>query len=357
MTISRRDIMLSGLATGAVAALGQRPAAAADLRHVRFGVGLKLLNVTFINVMIGEPLGFTKQQGFELEGLSLGSLSAVFIALDRGDIDFGVINPSVALPLFVKGEMPPIVSFYEYSYPYKWDVAVLPASPLQSYQDLRGKKIGVSNLGATDYPVTREVLKNQGIDPDKDVSWIAVGEGTAAGLALDHGDIDALAYFDTGFGLIENSGVKLRYLPRPAAVPLIGGFFIGARRDFIEKNRDLCAGFARSIAMSSEYLLANPAAGVRAFLELYPGQAPRNVSEDEAVAQTVNTIKRRVTLYRPPYPGVKMGFIEEAEWRREADFINLPIPDLKPLFTNDLIDAANDFDHAKVIALAKAQKS
>ena len=41
--------------------------------------------------------------------------------------------------------------------------------------------------------------------------------------------------------------------------------------------------------------------------------------------------------------------------RREADFINLQIPDLKPLYTNSLIDEANNFDRAKVMAMAKAQ--
>ena len=355
MSLNRRDLILSGLAGGTLAALGPSRALAADLRQVCFGVGLKLLNITFMNVMIGEPLGFTHQQGFQLTGLSLGSLSATFIALDRGDIEFGVVNPSVALPLFAKGELPPIRCFYEYSYPYKWDVAVKPDSPIQSYQDLRGKKIGVSNLGATDYPVTREVLNNLGINPDNDVSWVVVGEGATAGVALDRGNIDALAYFDTGFGLIENAGIAMRYLPRPPKIPFIGGFFIGARRDFIEKNHALCAAFARTIAMSSEYIIANPPAGAKAFLELYPGQAPEGLSATEAAIKTANAMKRRIPLYRPPYPGFKMGAIQEAELRREADFINLPIPDLKPLYTNALIDEANNFDRAKVIAMAKAQ--
>lgn len=66
-------------------------------------------------------------------------------------------------------------------------------------------------------------------------------------------------------------------------------------------------------------------------------------------------MKRRILLYRPPYPGLKMGAIQEAELRREADFINLQIPDLKPLYTNSLIDEANNFDRAKVMAMAKAQ--
>ena len=67
------------------------------------------------------------------------------------------------------------------------------------------------------------MLNDIGIDPNKDVSWLAVGEGSTAGVALTRGDIDALGYFDSGFGTIENAGIKLRYLPRPSKVPMIGG--------------------------------------------------------------------------------------------------------------------------------------
>ena len=74
--------------------------------------------------------------------------------------------------------------FYQYTYPYKWDIAVKPGSPIKSYADLKGKKIGVSDFGGTEYPVTKNVLKALGLDPEKDVNWVSVGNGTPAGVAL-----------------------------------------------------------------------------------------------------------------------------------------------------------------------------
>jgi NitT/TauT family transport system substrate-binding protein len=356
MSTSRRAVIRSGAALAALAALGVPRLGAEELKRARLAIGLKLLNSTFLNVMIGERLGYTKQAGFHLEGMALGALSSVLVALEKGDAEFGIVSPSVALPLFAKGEWPPIVVFYEYSYPYKWDVAVKPDSPLKTYQDLRGKKIGVSNMGTADYPVTQAVLRSIGIDPDKEVTWTAVGEGTTAGVALDRGAIDGLAYFDTGFGIIENAGIKLRYLPRPPNVPMIGGFFLAARREFIASNRALCIGFGRSVAMATEFILANRLAGARAFLDVYPGLAARDLSPAEAVSQMANSISRRIDLYRPPYKDAKLGSIREAELRAEADFYGLKIPDLTPLYTNALIDEINDFDREKIIAEAKAFK-
>ena len=166
-------------------------------------------------------------------------------------------------------------------------------------------------MGTTDYPVTRAVLQNIGIDPDKDVTWIAVGAGVSAGVALQRGVIDALAYFDTGFGQIDAAGIGMRMLPRPANVPLIGGLFISATANFLKDNRKTAIGFARAVNKASEFLLANPEAGARAFLKLYPETAPRGASEADAVKSILFAANRRIPLYRPPYPNTKMGFIRE----------------------------------------------
>ncbi len=65
--------------------------------------------------------------------------------------------------------------------------------------------------------MTKNVLRSLGIDPDKDVKWTAVGNGIPAGVALDRGAIDALAYYDTGFGQIEAAGMAIEMLPRPTS--------------------------------------------------------------------------------------------------------------------------------------------
>jgi NitT/TauT family transport system substrate-binding protein len=353
--ITRRTVA-KGIGAYATALVAAPVVHAQELRKIRMGFGVKSVNPIVINVLIGEGLGYNREEGFTLIPRPLGANANVQIAIDKGDLEFGVGTPSFQLPLYAKGELPPIVNFYEYTYPYKWDVAVRPDAALQRYEDLRGKKIGVSDLGTTDYPVTRAVLKNLGIDPDKDVHWVAVGAGVSAGVALQRGVVDALAYFDTGFGQIEAAGIEMRMLPRPNDVPLIGGLFLSARADFLKNNRQLAVGYARAVAKSSEFLLANPEAGAKVFLDLFPETAPRGASKEEAVKSVLYAARRRIPLYRPPYPDTKMGFIRESELLLDAKFLGLDIADLKPLFTNELIDEINNFDREKVISDAKAYR-
>ena len=178
-----------------------------------------------------------------------------------------------------------------------------------------------------------------------------------AGVALERGAIDALAYFDTGFGQIEAAGITLAFLPRPKNIPLIGGQFLMAKNDFLKDNRALAVGFGRSVTKASEFILANPEAGAKVFLRMFPETAPTRKSEAEASKAVLTTIARRITLFRPYPKAKKMGFILESEILTDAKFDGLDtIKDVKPLYTNELIDEINTFDVEKVRAEARSYK-
>jgi NitT/TauT family transport system substrate-binding protein len=353
---TRRQMLALGGNVAALMAVNASRGLAAEPTKLSLGVGLKALNASVINCVIGEVLGYNAQEGFSLDVRALGTNSNVQVATDRGTINIGIGVPSTVLPILAKGEWQGARMFYQYTYPYKWDIAVAPGSPLKSYADLKGRKVGVSDFGATEYPVTRNVVKALGLDPDKDVNWISVGNGTPAGVALQRGVIDALAYFDTGFGQIEAAGIELAYLPRPATIPMVGGQFLMAMPAVFEKNRELLVGVGRSVCKASRFLLQNPAAGAMAFLKMYPETAPRGSSEEQAVKTILQSISRRIKLYAPPYANTKMGTIHEQEFRTEAEMNGLAIGDYKAAYTNELIDKINDFDLAKVQAEAMAYK-
>ena len=353
---TRRTFLATAAVGTAAFALNPIRSRAQGLRKVRFGVGLRALNATVINCAIGEVLGYNAAEGFSIDVQALGTNANVQVATDRGAVDIGIGVPSTMLPLLAKGEWQGAKFFYQYTYPYKWDVSVLPNSTLRTYTELKGKKVGVSDFGATEFPVTKNVLRSLGLDPEKDVSWVSVGNGTQAGIALQRGAIDALAYFDTGFGQIEAAGIEMKYLARPQSLPMIGGQFLMAMPPMFEKDSALLVGFGRSVCKASQFLLANPEAGAKAFLKMYPEMAPRGSSEQEAVAAILQSIRRRITLYSPPYPNTKMGAMRDAEFQTEAEMNGLSIPNFGAVFTNALIDKINDFDPSRIKLEASAYK-
>jgi NitT/TauT family transport system substrate-binding protein len=62
---------------------------------------------------------------------------------------------------------------------------------IQSIDDLRGKKVGVSSLGSSSDTATRIALRAKSFDPDKDVSIVSVGSLENRMAAMASGAIDA----------------------------------------------------------------------------------------------------------------------------------------------------------------------
>ena len=77
---------------------------------------------------VGEDKDSAKRQREAIAAYAKTAGYVKSMSVDKGDVEFAVGTPSFQFPLFAKGQLPPIVNYYEYTYPYKWDVAVKPES-------------------------------------------------------------------------------------------------------------------------------------------------------------------------------------------------------------------------------------
>ncbi len=360
-SVSRRDILraTAALALGAVGAGGTSQLAAQNIKKIRFAIATKTVSPIIINILIPEYLGYFKEEGLSVETIPLGSNAAVMAGLEAKRIEFGVGVPSFQIPLVAKGEKLPAVNFFEYAYPFKWAIAVKPESGVKSLADLRGKKLGVSSFGQSDFPVGKAVLRLAQLDPEKDVQWLAVGENITAGQALQRGDIDALMYYDTGFGAIEAAGIAMRYLPLPTNVPKVGGLYISTTAETLKENRAMAVGIARATAKTQVFIQTNPEAAAYAFLQMFPEAAPRAMSVEDQVKAIMVPVVKRMPLYSHYDKSItKWGYISASEWNEEVGFLDLgsKIKDTSGFFTNDLIDDINKFDAEKVRQHARSFK-
>jgi NitT/TauT family transport system substrate-binding protein len=217
----------------------------------------------------------------------------------------------------------------------------------------------VSSLGVTDFPIGKALLKLSNIDPAKDVQWLAVGSGITAGQALQRGNVDALVYFDTGFGQIEGAGIKMRYLPLPDGLPKVGGLYVSASKEFLATKRKEAVGFARAIAKGSLFVRQNPEAAAYIFIKQYPEAAPRGKSLAEQIKAVKIPVEKRAPLFTSYDKSVHdFGRIAAPEWQDEVKFLGLEgkVKNVSELFTNDLIDEINKFDRDAVIHQAKTFK-
>jgi NitT/TauT family transport system substrate-binding protein len=331
------------------------------LQTLKFGLANKSMSPTSAPFALPECLGYYKQEGLTVEVVPLGSDASLAAALDQGRLDVMVGVPSFLLPLLAKGEKVNFVNYFEYTYPFKWAIAVKPGSDIKQLSDLKGKTIGVSNFGTSDFAVGKTLLRMVGIDPQKQMSWIAVGEGTTAGRALDKGDIAALIYYDTGFGTIEGAGIKLRYIPLPADVPKVGGLYIATQAGAIMSKRKSLVGFARAVAKAEVFMQTNPDAAAYALLTVYPDMGPVGKTMREKVAALAIPIRKRDPILSNYDKSVnELGQISKAEVAADVKFLGLDgklkIDDAWRMYTNDLIPEINQFDRKKIREQARNYK-
>jgi len=131
--------------------------------------------------------GIFKDNGLDVDLQSINGGAQTSAALLANQIQIGQFGGSEALSANAGGADLVIVANLAPVYPYKLYVQ----KGITSIQGLRGKKVGVSNAGGSSDIATRAALKAAGLDPDKDVTIVAVGSHANRTAALLAGSIDA----------------------------------------------------------------------------------------------------------------------------------------------------------------------
>jgi NitT/TauT family transport system substrate-binding protein len=345
-----------GVLAAVVASTWAAAAHGAELAKVRCGMGVPTVQALTLNVAIGEYLGYYKEEGLSLTLYGMGTNTATLQALANGTNQVSVVVAGYLLPLAAKGEAPPVKVFYNYTPKFKYDVVVNPDSPVKTFDDLKGKAIGIPAFGHASYPIVKALARYAGWDPEKDLRLVAVGFGPTAGSALREKRVDGYFAGDTDFALLETQGFTLRFLKikPPAELDGIGGFYIGAMDEWIRKNPKLAVGVARGIAKGTVFAKTNLEAAARVFMALYPESVPKGMSREEGVKNIAAIVRpRSVNWLRDGQK--RWGEILKKEWENEVKFLDLEskIPDVSRFYTNDFIDEANRFDAQKIVEQAK----
>ncbi|MDM0014675.1 ABC transporter substrate-binding protein [Variovorax sp. J22P168] len=139
-------------------------------------------------------------------------------------------------------------------------------------QKLKGKTIGVSDIASPGKNFFSILLKKNGIDADRDVTWRQY-PADLLDIAVNKGEIQAIADGDPTLYLIEkrNQG---RYLE--LASNLSGEYkdkvccIVGARGELVRKEKPVVASLVRAIVQASDFVAENPNESARLFAKYSP---------------------------------------------------------------------------------------
>ena len=195
-------------------------ATAAEARKVQMAVAT--FSQSVLPMVVAQEKGYFREEDLDVE-LILMTASVANMALLGGNVDFISSGPSVVNAI-ARGAPLKFV-FLCFNRPMHW----LYAKPeIKDVKGLKGKKIGVSAIGASTQFLLQEILKRHGLDSARDVTILGVGTTANRYAALQSGTIDATNLTPPFNFKAEESGlreliafVKQDYLTEPAGAIVV----------------------------------------------------------------------------------------------------------------------------------------
>jgi ABC-type nitrate/sulfonate/bicarbonate transport system substrate-binding protein len=132
-------------------------------------IGFPDLAASFLSLPLAQKKGFFQEEALQAEFIRINPTVAL-AALVSGEIDYyTVIGPAVAAS--IRGLPVKVVACHMPRAP----IALVARAEFKSVQELRGKTIGLNILGGALEVTAKLIFKHFGLDPDKEIKFLANG--------------------------------------------------------------------------------------------------------------------------------------------------------------------------------------
>lgn len=258
------------LAVAALSAGCVLPAAAQDVKIASFRA------LAFFPAWFAKDAGFFEREGLNVELLFFNSGSEMTAAMLSKSANFSTTSSDRPMLLKEKGQATfNLVSLTTRS-PFSVLVPVASTLPYGNIGALKGKKIGITQRGSSSDTAIRAILRPSGVDPDKDVTLLALGTAEAGVAALASGQIDALIVSEPGTSVAvnqEKSGkmfLDLRKGEGPPAASRATFFTLQATEEYLKANPEVVRKAIRAICKGTKAAKADPQAALKVAQKYFP---------------------------------------------------------------------------------------
>jgi NitT/TauT family transport system substrate-binding protein len=246
---------------GAVAVPTRASAAAATqpLENIRLGYPSR--SVTFLAQLLAHDQGYYEQNGLNVELYQMRT-NVGLTALMNGEVDY---TASFGTNLRSALQGAPIKN-----------VAVGMRSPLFSLvtrpditapAQLRGKTVGITNFGGSNDQVTRLLLKHFGLESQRDVSLVPIGDAPVQYEALKLGQVDGIVVSLPFPVLAKKDGLPvLANAAEMVTLPLSG---LGTTQTKLDQHRDQVVRAVKSEIQGLRHVRSHPDDAIALIADLF----------------------------------------------------------------------------------------
>ena len=222
-------------------------------------VGYPSLATGFAASWVTADKGIWKKHGLDVELIFLRGGSRTVSALIGGSVDFILGSDLGVVTANLQGASLTRVGVTTNTLGYS--IVVQPS--IKTIRDLKGKIIGITPGRDAAYARVVKLLRDNGMDSSKDVTFLSVGDGGPAArvAAMSTGVIHASMFTPPSDMISEKAGMKI--LSRLDVANVGGG--INTTPSFIQKNRPQALRFLRGYMEGIQYLKAHKDESLKIF--------------------------------------------------------------------------------------------
>ena len=206
------------------------------------------ITLTSVPYLVAIEKKFFEKEGLTAQYVVMRSDVAVK-GLLTGDVDYNQSVSSVLRAGVAGAPLVTVAGIYNRTF-----FELIARRDVRSLADLKGKTVGISRYGASTEYALRFGLKANGIDPDKQIKMLAVGEDAARIAGLQNGTLAAIvSQVPANFFAHKVGGHTLLPLGDYLETLLAG---VGVSQKKLEQNRDEVKSVIRALLRSLDFMYA-----------------------------------------------------------------------------------------------------
>jgi ABC-type nitrate/sulfonate/bicarbonate transport system substrate-binding protein len=247
--MSRRLLAAVAVLACAIVACVVTSAQAQDKVKLRYGqIANSARSVSSLALTTAQRKGFLAKEGIELEVVGLPGVQYQIEELDKGTVDISHTATPYLIQLVLKGS--PSVAIV--GGPANTIFSLIAKPEIKSYEDLKGKLIGMSLPVDTISIASRLLLAKHGITEPAFRTKELIGTPIRAKCLAD-GECDAVPLGQPDDIVFAQKGYR-KLGDSLEVIPVLQFNVIAARRDWAEKNKDVATRFARAFGNAYRFL-------------------------------------------------------------------------------------------------------
>ncbi|MEX0801867.1 MAG: ABC transporter substrate-binding protein [Candidatus Binatia bacterium] len=267
--------------------LSAPPAEGATLSHLR--VGYPSPSASFFPLFATKEAGLLEKYGFNTEMVYVQGVQLVQVHV-AGQLDFSTISSVVYLQASVEG-----ADLIQVASSIDNQIMKLMVDPsISKPEDLKGKTLAVTRFGSLTDLLIRPVLRNWGLEPQKDVKLIQIGRMPDIATAIAQKSVDGgVISFPTSVQAEKmNLKTMLDFADSGLALPATT---VVVSRRYSKSNRDVVLRFLKAYIEGTRRLFTDRELGIRA-LRKYGGISDREMLSTTYDLFTSRYIKKIPTV-------------------------------------------------------------